>query len=96
MSDSALAIWGLVISIIGLACVLFFKTPKEQGKEMEERVDQLEDRHHVLNVGFVEFRATVISEMHNLTDAINRLSATLDRAGITTGEHRAARTRRGD
>lgn len=98
MNDgSTLALWGLVVSIIGLACVLLFKGPKEVAKDMEVRVDGLEERHWALNTGFVEFRATMIGRLDRLTDAIEHLTDALEHLKLTTtGEHRVVRPKRGE
>ncbi len=97
MNDSTLAIWGLVMSLIGLACVLFFKGPKETSTEISRRVDTLEDRHHDLDRDFFGFQERILAEMRSLTDAINRLASVVGERGVssTTGEHRVVK-RRGD
>ena len=84
----------LALAVAGHAVAWFFKTPKETAGEMAQRVNALEDDHHQLDRGFYEFRATVLGELRNLTDAINRLSAAIGHEKITqSGEHRVVKRR---
>lgn len=94
MDPGTAALWAVAVSIVGLAFVLLFKSPKEVSREIEVRVGTLEERHHELDTGFYEFRATVLAELRHLTDAINRLSTVLGQEKITqSGEHRVVKRR---
>ena len=86
-------VWALALAVAGTAVTWFFKTPKESAGEMVRRMDDLEDRHHALDVDHAGFKGTVLNELHNLTNAINRLSTVLEHAGIITGEHRVVKRR---
>ncbi len=41
-SSVEVALWGLIIAVIGHAVVMFFKTPKEQNQELSTRISTLE------------------------------------------------------
>jgi hypothetical protein len=82
-----------------MALTYIFKGPNQMDREMSDRVaalavrqDSSDDRHHVLDKELVR----VSSELRHLSNTIDRLITSLDRAGIITGEHRAAKPRRGE
>lgn len=45
MTPESVALWGLAVSIVGLAAVLFFKGPKEIAKELADRLELVERDH---------------------------------------------------
>jgi hypothetical protein len=93
------SIFTLAGSVVLLSLIYVFKGPKEMDREMSDRVgalserqDESEEQHHVLDKELVR----VSSELRHLSNTIDRLILTLDRAGITSGEHRALKPRRGE
>jgi uncharacterized protein YlxW (UPF0749 family) len=67
------ALWAVAISIIGLAFVLIFRTPKEISVEQSKRLDDLEDEHHKLDKAV----SALAVEVRHLAESVGRLNQNL-------------------
>ena len=71
------ALWTLALGVIGLAFVLFFRTPKEVATEAQKRIDDLEDAHHALDLKFAAAEGRLSAEIRHLANTIEQLSQTI-------------------
>lgn len=72
VSQEAIAIWGLAVSILGLALTFVIRSPKELHGQLEKRVDQIEDDHNGL--------AKIVARLEAIVERLERTVAELSRA----------------
>ncbi len=70
MDASTAALWTLALGVIGLACVLWVKTPKEVADATDRRIDELEDKHTALDRSV----AVLTAEVSHLARSIDALA----------------------
>lgn len=71
MSQEAIAIWALAVSIVGLALTFVIRSPKELHGQLERRVDDIEDNHNGL--------AKIVARLEAIVERLERTVAELSR-----------------
>lgn len=72
MSQEAIAIWALAVSIVGLALTFVIRSPKELHGQLEKRVDDIEDNHNGL--------AKIVARLEAIVERLERAVADLQRS----------------
>ena len=88
MSQEAIALWGLAISILGLAITMFVKGPKEMNGELAAEIRCLREEQGVnatLTARHDERIGVLIQAIRELTQRIDRLEPFVKQNGRGRG-----------
>ncbi len=93
LSSEAMALWALVIAVIGFATLNFFTSPKENHNNSNARLSALESAHQTLALRFEGSFTKHDEGMKHLTEAVDDLTTEMKELKIAVGKLASARRR---
>ena len=92
MTPTDVGLFSVAVAVIGLACVLFFKSPKEMATDLAREVHKLREDHHELSREVSEITGSLESLKESLDGLRDQVTALTNVIGVFNAGRRNTRS----